>query len=417
MQQGPGGGLAGAPGWSSGSSLPTRPADQLVPRVGVDGFASGPNRHALVAPAVPVPLTIPRIFGGKASDVKIQVPENMPAKPQGFFSPVTGPEMTVSRLAEVCCLPGGLAITATGTILTESFGAPWETRFHRDLEFADGLHRPRHPIVSTARLAGKYFLADYMHLHHYGHFLVDVVPRLWGYLWCRDFLGMAELKLLLHPSMPAYVQPMLQGLGIAEDRVETIAAPVIVEELFVATKSFQIQGYTTPLAAGLFTRIRDALAPVMAATPRRLYISRSRIAQRVLTDEALIEALFVARGFTVIHPQELSIVEQLGLIANAELIAGPSGSNLFNLAFQRSLRSCLIIVSAALIHWSDVFLQAYHGNSIYYYIGSFDLGAPGFRPGDVHAPWRVDLPSFERAVDNWIAQSSNRRPNWGSATG
>jgi capsular polysaccharide biosynthesis protein len=76
--------------------------------------------------------------------------------------------------------------------------------------------------------------------------------------------------------------------------------------------------------------------------PDRVYLSRSGVPIRTLTNEAVVERIFAGFGFAAVHPERLSVDQQIALVSNALLVAGPSGSALFNLAFQGRLRSAFI---------------------------------------------------------------------------
>lgn len=60
-------------------------------------------------------------------------------------------------------------------------------------------------------------------------------------------------------------------------------------------------------------------------TPERVYISRSRVAGRGLVNEPAVEDLFREKGFTIVHPQELPIEDQIRIFANARFLASGRG--------------------------------------------------------------------------------------------
>jgi hypothetical protein len=59
-----------------------------------------------------------------------------------------------------------------------------------------------------------------------------------------------------------------------------------------------------------------------------IYLSRSRLPKnlRTIENESLLERYLSARGWMIVHPQELSIEEQLLHLLEADVIAGPLGS-------------------------------------------------------------------------------------------
>jgi capsular polysaccharide biosynthesis protein len=79
-----------------------------------------------------------------------------------------------------------------------------------------------------------------------------------------------------------------------------------------------------------------------------VYLSRSHLnprRKRLAKNETAVEAFLVKHGFTVIHPQELPIPDQVAIMRNAEAIAGCDGSGLHMSAFARPGTKLLAIDS------------------------------------------------------------------------
>ena len=84
-----------------------------------------------------------------------------------------------------------------------------------------------------------------------------------------------------------------------------------------------------------FAKIREVLTrPVVA---ERVYLSRARLPElrQRIANEAAVEAAFEQHGFTIVHPQEVSIADQISMYANCRVLAGLSGSALHNVVFCR----------------------------------------------------------------------------------
>jgi capsular polysaccharide biosynthesis protein len=56
-----------------------------------------------------------------------------------------------------------------------------------------------------------------------------------------------------------------------------------------------------------------------------------------------VEKLFVAHGFTVVAPEELSLAEQVSVFAAARVVAGFGGAGMFNLAYARSVETVIVL--------------------------------------------------------------------------
>lgn len=156
---------------------------------------------------------------------------------------------------------------------------------------------------------------------HFGHFLLESLAKAW---YARQ-----------HPELPIawavsadrdtgayspWQASVLEVLGITNE-------PVFVE------RPTRFAGVVVPDSG---YRIKDFFAPehaaFMAAFPgrprdprRRVWLSRSRVDPGVLHAPRL-EAELAASGWRVVHPETLSLVEQLELLASAGRVAGDEGS-------------------------------------------------------------------------------------------
>ncbi len=279
------------------------------------------------------------------------------------------------------------------SIVDASFTSIAERANHLEImQVADGRFHIKRSVGSFERLTGVHLFLDCQHRAHFGHFLVDVMSMTWAYRAAQE-LGFRDLKVLTTRKLAPFMTPLLQGMGISSEAVVPLRRPVQCDKLLVATKCYSTQGYTSPVAIATWRRVRDALDT--GRGPERVYFSRSRNLNRTLRNEADVERVFAARGFEIVHPQDQPIQQQLSLWANARLVAGPAGSNMFGLAFQRRLQQSLLINSPNLVQFSELFLQAGHDSTTTIYLGQA-MGA------DPHAPWSVDTKDLERVVDEWL---------------
>jgi capsular polysaccharide biosynthesis protein len=74
---------------------------------------------------------------------------------------------------------------------------------------------------------------------------------------------------------------------------------------------------------------------VSGDAPKRLYVSRSDASLRRLANERQVEAVLRSRGFTIVVPGALSLVEQIRLFKGAEAVVGPHGAGMTNIGFCR----------------------------------------------------------------------------------
>jgi capsular polysaccharide biosynthesis protein len=377
-------------------ALMAAPVETIVPELSAAEFAAGWEGYVEAIAAGEMALPAVACHG----EITIQRPRNMPPQEPGFLTEVRYPRLAISRVKDALCLAGGVAIAHEQAVLLESFAAPWDAEYHAALERDGSGWRPRQNIESTSVLDGPALFVDYQHSGFFGHFITDALSRCWGLDYCRAWLGTDIRQALITAPVPVYITNMLEALGIAAIPLHE-GQPVRCRELIIASKAFQIQEYVAPPATALWHRLRDRLARP-GHFPARVFVSRRRNPTRKLAEEDEVEALFVQHGFTIFCPEEHDVATQISVFAAARLIAGCSGSNMFNIAFQQHAAAVLILVSPLLVHYSEHFLNS-GGAKLHYFPGFVTAAQMAHTPGYVHAPWHVDMDALRHYVGPWVA--------------
>lgn len=354
---------------------PARPIIELVPEISQQEFIGGStgwwralDRGVVSLPRVECWLSSadadgsPELHRVAPESMPIQRPVGMPDNGPGLRRDLPYPPCLISRLPGAICIPGGMAIW-DGHILAESFSARWEMYQHRHASLADdGWHVPALDGFDTGNLPvidEPVLFLDHQHIDWFGHVLLDLLAPAWAHEMCLAYLQMSRLRVLCSKPRYAFVDKLLNAAGIPAKSVVFIDRPVRCRELVVATKAFQIQEYVSPPSTRLWRSMRERVTGRSSPPGAlRVYVSRALNPTRRLVEERAIEALFLNRGFTIIHPEEYDVFDQIGIFSGATLIAGCSGSNIFNLAFQKNARAVLVLVSPLLVHYTEQLLQS-----------------------------------------------------------
>lgn len=186
--------------------------------------------------------------------------------------------------------------------------------------------------------------------HHFGHFLVETLTRLWAVGHYR-----AELDgIVIVPKRGIDLAPMLERryasfLALLTDDlpVHLVRHPTRFETLLLPAPGF---GHGRWIAGTEIFRdeIRGRIARRIAPEgPEKLYVSRSKLGQseKRVDEERRIEALLEGAGYTIFHPQKHSIEEQLARYRAATTLVGGDGSafHLAAFAMPRGARVGLIL--------------------------------------------------------------------------
>jgi glycosyl transferase family 61 len=169
----------------------------------------------------------------------------------------------------------------------------------------------------------------------YGHFLVDILPRL---LIAEQTLGsaFADCSIFVPADVPAWAELALAAVGFNASRLcrfdwhtnSLAVAIAIVPTLAHAYYSFH------PRAVEIFREIRRRAAPESDGGSRRLFLSRrGQHSNRRLLNRVRIEEVARHAGLEVVTPETLSFREQIALYGESSLMVGEYGSALHNSIF------------------------------------------------------------------------------------
>ncbi len=186
---------------------------------------------------------------------------------------------------------------------------------------------------------------------HYGHFIVNTLSRLW-LLARTDSL---PARLLFHGSgtpeewfrIP-FFRDIMEALSLTPDAVVSFRQPMLLHSLVIPGSSFQEQHHIHRVHAELGHRIgnkilenrtfQDGLPPV--------YLTKSGLAEGVgrIVNEPELEVELRAAGMEIVHPERLSLREQVAMFVERPFIVGTTGSAFHTSLFQPP-RARLVLLS------------------------------------------------------------------------
>lgn len=203
------------------------------------------------------------------------------------------------------------------------------------------------------RLEGTWLYAGHWALH-FGHFLVEVLTNLWPEPGRVAAAGLVAHRPFRGPVVPPPAGPgpqraalrpwqeellALAGYGDLEVQVVRHRA-ARVDRLVVPQRPVVLKSWAAPPAVEVWRRVSEAVGE--RGPHERLFLSRSAFhrttdnPRRDRSDDAWddhLDATFADAGFAVVHPETLSVAEQVRLVRGAGVLAGSSGSALHLSAF------------------------------------------------------------------------------------
>lgn len=186
---------------------------------------------------------------------------------------------------------------------------------------------------------------------HFGHFLIETVP---AFYWTQHVD--ADMALLFHPfdengrnvfSDSSHGRDCLALLGVPPDRIVMATGDLEVEELLLPPRHYDMRTGPRYDFREVYRTLAAAVRPSRVAPgATRIHLSRRLLPKarlRRVSNEAPVERQVARRGFAILHPQNMSLAEQISAASAADLVAGIDGSALHLAAFMRPGSRMLVL--------------------------------------------------------------------------
>jgi len=165
----------------------------------------------------------------------------------------------------------------------------------------------------------------------YFHWMAEVAARL---AYFRPLIRDRGWDVLVADHGLSFVDETLDLLGLG-DRVHRLRGAARLDRWLLADSFYRPgNAVLSPLVSqGMQTLLQPVLDRPRPAGGRRLFVSRSDARWRKVVNEAEIMPVLERFGFQRILPGKLSLAEQATLFRDAEVVLGPHGAGLTNVAF------------------------------------------------------------------------------------
>jgi capsular polysaccharide biosynthesis protein len=238
-------------------------------------------------------------------------------------------------LEGVCAVAGGILITGEGEIVAESLSNSEDAQkfqpFRRPK--GGGLTIRFWPLAPMPVLSGDHVYLRQFFDGNYGHWLVDVLPRI---AIAAQFCDLAKCRIVVtgkSGGMGRVHRDSLALFGVRPEQiVEIRRRPVFFERLHYPLPVSRHPWVKSPRAIEVLESLPEKLGGRRDG-PKRLYVTRNSGKNRRLTNEQDIVALLRPLGFVSVEPGKLSFADQVRIFAGAEAIVANCGAGLTNLVF------------------------------------------------------------------------------------
>lgn len=205
---------------------------------------------------------------------------------------------------------------------------------------------------------------------HWGHFLVDVVCRLWYLLennsQCK--ITYCSWKFEDHQIKGNFLE-FFKILGISEDRLVCINKPTRVKKINIPDATYKFCGDYNEKYRTVLRKVCESVSNGNDnEISKKLYLTRTKLkkAKFYETGEKEIEDIFRLNGFEIVSPEKLSLQQQISLFMNAEMIVSLSGTLPHNIVFTKPQTEIIILNRTCLTNLPQIgFNELFDGRVTY----------------------------------------------------
>lgn len=161
---------------------------------------------------------------------------------------------------------------------------------------------------------------------NYFHWMTDCMPRIWEGLE-RD------------PSSPIILPESYRSLGYVTQTLDLLKLKVEyfksrenlrVDTLILTARTATFPNFNPPLTQ----KTREKLATGVGKSPwKKVYVSRKLAPKRKAHNELEVELKLRKRGFEIVYAEQLTVKQQIDLMAETKLLACLHGAALTNILF------------------------------------------------------------------------------------
>lgn len=238
-------------------------------------------------------------------------------------------------------------------------------------------------------------------VNQWGHFLIESVSRLWYFLENDTTIDhyVFFVKSGEKINISGNYREFLQLLGIW-DKLVFINKPTQYREVVIPELSYSRMNYYSEQYKVLFKTVSLAAQKKYEESTSKIYLSRSKIKNIEKKEFGLriIDSFFQNNGYTILHPEQLTLTELIAYINSADEIATLSGSIHHNLLFAQDHKRIVIIERSPLNNEIQVDI-----NKMKFFDTTYvDANIPIY-------PVSVGVGPFIMAYNNYMKDFSQRR--------
>lgn len=267
----------------------------------------------------------------------------------------------------------------------------------------------------------------------FGHCITETLCRLWYLLECGEDIPIVFLSKNLKYIVPQYFYAMMELLGIDKKRIIILKEITQYREIIIPDQALvMFQGFNSKLSNVYKAIVQNAMKKYSGKIFKKVYLSRNKFDRGDCINEKWFEHFYAERGFEIIYPETMTLVEQVAIVSQADQIVCTGGTLSHLLLFASAECYATIMLRcnepAALtaqfiinqmkkiyVNWVDVsynILPTTHASGIFYVRPTDDFvsylnneNIPYFEE-ELYSDSDKDLYTYIQTYINWYARNA-----------
>lgn len=209
--------------------------------------------------------------------------------------------------------------------------------------------------------------------NHWGHFLIDVVSRLWVFL--DERFDTSHVRIFYNSfgwkngEISGNCKKFLEYLGIF-DRLEKVTNPTRISEIWIPSYTMSFSKTYNVEYKTVFNYITNKVMRLDKIHSlkhyEKVYFSRTRLETSKLKEigEKYIEDIFRENGYAILYPEQLSLEEQIYYFQTSKVICAISGTIMHNICFSNDTVKMYIMNRTCVPNSPQIMLNKLFNNEI-----------------------------------------------------
>lgn len=211
-----------------------------------------------------------------------------------------------------------------------------------------------YPYENAHKSEMKVVYCGYL-VHHWGHFLIEAVARLW---YVMDDLPEIDRFVFVvdadsSTKLTGNYAEFFRMLGILE-KIEILNKPCEYQTVYVPELAYSRMHYFSDEYIRIFDKVinNSLLQSTKREINGRVFLSRSKLYKAKKTEPGLdmLDNYFSKNGFKILYPENLSLTDLVYYLQNANICAAESGTLPHNFLFAQQKKTCIIVERQAVIN-------------------------------------------------------------------